>query len=212
VAGRVVSSLARRVGKRVPNRRFTLFCEGQNTEPAYFRALAAQFQGTIVEIAIVPAAGVPMTIAKKAADAKTPPRRKKDSYEENDEVWAVFDRDDHPNHDSAVRLCEDKGVGVARSNPCFEVWLLLHFRDYDRPDGRRPVQDLLEDHLPGYDARAGKTPDCHRLLTQLAEAEQRAERQLAARRGEGKPFGPPSTTVFDLTRAIAHAAAQSRRV
>lgn len=212
MAGRVVSSLARRVGKRVPNRRFTLFCEGRNTEPAYFYALATQFQGTIVKIAIVPAAGVPMTIAKKAADAKTPPRRKKDSYEENDEVWAVFDRDEHPNYDQAVRLCKDKRIGIARSDPCFEVWLLLHFQDYDRPDHRRDVQKMLQDRCPEYDANGGKVPNCHRLLAQLAEAEQRAERQLAARANEGNAFGPPSTTVFHLTRAIAEAAAQSRRI
>lgn len=211
MARRGIPSLARRVGARTPYRRFTLFCEGQNTEPAYFHALAARFQGTIVQIAIVPAAGVPMTIAEKAVEAKGAPRRKKDSYEENDEVWAVFDRDDHPNHDRAIRLCEDKGVGVARSNPCFEVWLLLHLRDYDKPAGRKTVQDLLQTHLPEYDARARKIPDCRRLLAQLSAAEQRAERQLTARFNKGKAFDPPSTTVFHLTRAIAEAAAQSGR-
>ncbi len=153
-----------------------------------------------------------MTIAQKAAEHKAGPRRKKDSYEENDEVWAVFDRDEHPAHDPAVRLCGDKKIGVARSNPCFEVWLVLHVREYDRPDDRWEVQALLQTHCPEYDARAGKLPDCAGLLTQLNEAERRAERQLTARHDEGNPHGPPSTTVFHLTRAIAEAAAQSKRI
>ena len=212
MAGRVVSPLGRLKASRAPYRRFTLFCEGQNTEPAYFRALAAKFPGTKVDITIVPAAGVPMTIAKKAAEQKMGSRRKKDSYEKNDEIWAVFDRDEHLEHEAAVRLCETKKIGIARSNPCFEVWLLLHFQDYHRPDHRWDVQKLLQSHCPAYDAKGDKTPDCGRMQTQLTEAEHRAERQLAARAEEGKAFGPPSTTVFHLTRAIAEAAAQSKRI
>ena len=32
-----------------------------------------------------------------------------------DEVWAVFDRDDHPKFKDAVTLCENKKVRVSRS-------------------------------------------------------------------------------------------------
>ena len=74
------------------------------------------------------------------------------------------------------------------------------------------MQKLLQSLCPEYDAKGGKTPNCRGMQTQLIEAEHRAERQLAARDGEGKPFGPPSTTVFHLTRAIAEAAAQSKRI
>ena len=49
-------------------------------------------------------------------------RRSKDSFEENDQVWAVFDRDEHPRFDEAIALCDGHGVLVGRSNPCFELW------------------------------------------------------------------------------------------
>ena len=212
MAGRTVSPLGRQKARRAPYRRFTLFCEGQNTESAYFRALQAKFPGTMVDITIVPAAGVPMTIAQKATGQKIASRRKKDSYEKNDEIWAVFDRDTHPNHTKAVDLCESHGVGVARSDPCFEVWLILHRQEYDKFGSSDDAQRFLQGLCPEYDRRRQKTPDCHRLLGQLTEAEHRAERQLAARAEEGKAFGPPSTTVFHLTRAIAEAAAQSKRI
>ena len=32
-----------------------------------------------------------------------------------------------------IRQCRQKGIEVAISNPCFELWLLLHFADF--PNG-----------------------------------------------------------------------------
>ena len=125
-------------------------------------------------------------------------------------LTAVFDRDEHPNFDEAVALCVASPVGVARSNPCFEVWLILHKMDFDRPDGRHAVQTHLQSLCPEYDAAKGKRPDCVSLMDQLDAAERRAERQLAAREAEGKPYGPPSTTVFNLIRAIRLAAELAR--
>jgi hypothetical protein len=29
-----------------------------------------------------------------------------------------------------VKRCRQKGISVALSNPCFELWLLLHFADF----------------------------------------------------------------------------------
>ena len=90
----------------------------------------------------------PMLIAEKAVDCVNRlglgrhVRRKKDSFEERDEVWAVFDRDEHPRFDDAVKLCEKHGVRVGRSDPCFELWLILHEQEYDKYDNRRQVQRL----------------------------------------------------------------------
>ena len=124
------------------------------------------------------------------------------SFEEKDEVWAIFDRDEHPQFEEAVRLCEQNGVKVGRSNPCFEVWLILHLRDWDKPDGRVGVQETLKGLLPEYDSEGAKTPDCARLMPLIAAAELRGERQLQSRENEGARFGAPSTTVFQLTRAV----------
>ena len=62
------ASLRRRGPVRDPRWRFTIICEGQNTEPAYFRALQATVQDALVLLVIEPAAGVPMTIAQRAMD------------------------------------------------------------------------------------------------------------------------------------------------
>ena len=86
-------------------------------------------------IEVIPGAGVPRTVAQKAIEYARS-HRSKDSFEENDQVWAVFDRDEHPNFGDAVVRCKESGIGVARSDPCFELWLILHKRDYDRPCDR----------------------------------------------------------------------------
>ena len=182
-----------------------LFCEGRNTEPAYFKALRRHaFPNTLVDVKIAPGVGVPMTIAKCAKEcAKSQRRNKKGaSFAENDSVWAVFDRDKHPRFDEAVNLCREHDIDVARSDPCFELWLVLHEQDYDKPCSCDEVQRKLEDLRPEYDRNSAKMPDCDNLMNRIEEAEQRAERQLSRRREEGCPCGNPSTTVFQLTRAI----------
>jgi len=47
---------------------------------------------------------------------------------EADEFWAVFDVDHHRPKElsEVVMLAKQKGFGLAGSNPCIEVWLLLH--------------------------------------------------------------------------------------
>lgn len=215
--GRGGSSLKRRRHKREPKRRFIVYCEGRNTEPAYFAAFRRTFPDALIEVETVPAAGVPQTIAAKAAaKAKSlglnrGSRRKKSSFEEGDEVWAVFDRDAHPNFNEAVNICLQAGVRVGRSNPCFEVWLILHEADYDRPDGRHAAQAHYEKLRSDYDRDGAKTPDCNEIVTRVAEAEERAETQLARRESEDAPYGPPSTTVGHLTRAIRTAAESAKR-
>lgn len=209
-AGRA-PDLRRRGARREPRRRFILFCEGRNTEPAYFDAIRRSCKSALIAIETHPGVGVPYTIATRAVEQVRVigfgrrSRRRKDSFEEADQVWAVFDRDEHPRFNEAVAYCESNGLGVARSDPCFELWLILHKRDHDRPDDRRAIQAVLEELRPEYDAGGAKTPDCDNLVTRVEQAEQRAETQLQRREQEGNPFGNPSTTVGRLTRAIREA-------
>ena len=102
-------------------------------------------------------------------------------------------------------MCESNGIRVARSDPCFELWIILHERDYDRACTRRDVQRELASRRPEYDRDGAKTPDCADLVQRVEEAERRAEAQLQRRVAEGDPHGNPSTTVGRLTRAIREA-------
>ena len=99
----------RRTGKlREPKQRFILFCEGKNTEPEYFKALRRVYSSTLIDVKVVPGPGVPMTITERAIKRAESEglgmkrRRKKHLYEQNDEIWAIFDRDEHPNYQDAI--------------------------------------------------------------------------------------------------------------
>jgi hypothetical protein len=123
-------------------------------------------------------------------------------YERADEVWAIFDRDVHDYFDEGVRLCEENGIRVGRSNPCFEVWLILHYDDFHKPDGRDQVFERLCAFCPEYKDGKGRKVDFNRLIDNLSAAEKRAEAQRSARKDEGDAYGPPSTTVYELTKSM----------
>ena len=213
---RRASDLKRRRYRREPKRRFLIFCEGRNTEPAYFKALKWVFSDALIEVETIAPAGVPYTLAKSATDRarslelERRPRKLRNSYEEGDEVWAVFDRDEHPRFEEAVAICLLGNVGVGRSNPCFELWLILHEQDFDRPDDRHAVQAHLQTLRPEYERDGAKAPDCDDMVSRAEEAERRAEVLLARRVEERTPFGCPSTTVGQLTRSIRDAARKAR--
>jgi hypothetical protein len=208
--------LKRRSEKREPKQRFIIFCEGARTEPHYFDALRRACEDALIDVETIAPAGVPLTLARKAKEKAeelglTQHRSKRlNSFEEADQVWAVFDRDEHPNFEEAIALCANSNVEVGRSNPCFEVWLILHVQDYDKPDGRKAAQKLLRNLCPEYDPFSGKTPNCPELVAHVETAEERAKKMLERRLNEGCAHGSPSTTVGSLTFAIRKAARKHR--
>lgn len=197
--------LRRRRAFRDPKRKFLVVSEGRNAEPLYLRALA-RASNTMIEI--FPGAGTPEIIANTAIEEAKQRgvigRRRKGLawYERTDEVWAVFDRDEHQHYDEALKLCETNGIKVGRSNPCFEVWLILHYEDFHRPDERSEVLSHLCKLCPEYREGKGREADFDKMMGCLEQAEQRAEAQLISREKEGRQYGPPSTTLFKLTRSI----------
>ena len=205
-------SLSRRRPTRDPRKRFVLLCEGQNTEPHYFNAVKELYADALVDIEIEGGVGVPETIARSAAKrSRALAKEAKSSFQENDEVWAVFDRDEHPNFDRAVDICRGAGVRVARSNPCFELWLVLHFGGYDKPGKAKDVQKHLRTLCDEYGRSNGKRVNCAPILSKIQEAEKRAQSQLKARERDGKAFSAPSTTVGVLTEAIRLASSRFKQ-
>ena len=200
--------LRRKPELRAPRRKFILLTEGKNTEPDYFRAIRSHFRGALIEIELVPAVGTPMTIANEAVQRKRDLRRgaRGASWQLADEVWAVFDRDEHPNVEAAINLCRGAGVSVAFSNPCFELWLILHHEAFGRLDDRHAVQKHFATLCESYDPGGTKRPDCAPLMAQIEAAEARADQQRKQRLAEGDEFGRPMTTVSLLTAAIRAAA------
>lgn len=198
-------SLGRKVELRSPARKFFIFTEGKNTEPEYFEALNKFLKGVSAVPVVVKSKkiGEPEKTANAAIEKIK--RLKDDAFGKDDQVWAAFDKDTHPRVDESIQKCKDEGVGVAYSNPCFEVWLILHFQDYNKPCTSEEAQEDLEALDPKYCRKGKKTADFPKLLKNLTEAEKRAVRQINNREQEERPLGCPSTTVHNLTIALREA-------
>lgn len=82
-----------------------------------------------------------------------------ESIEEEDERWMLLDTDHYVNGPHIkefrriIKEAKEKGVSIALSKPCFELWLLLHHADKDTVaelDNAKAVEKSLRDRLGGY--------------------------------------------------------------
>ncbi len=194
---------ARRPASRRPKRRLLVACEGQRTEPDYLRGYERHIRNARVEIEIPPDRGEPKRVVEIAKErklaAKAEARRRGDPYLDFDEVWCVFDRDDHERFHDASSMARDNGFELAISNPCVELWLLLHFRESPGPQHRETLYRILRENLAGYD----KHVDFDDFAGGVPAATARARRLDDDARRMDEPGRNPTTGFFRLTDSIA---------
>lgn len=107
-------------------------CEGESTEPDYLQYLNEQFgdgdekgrqpfriQPVYRRNGLTPSGAV--AAARQAAD--------------EDEAWALFDRDRWDDIPQAIKAAAENGIEIAFSNPSFDLWLLLHFQPFGGAQG-----------------------------------------------------------------------------
>jgi hypothetical protein len=133
-----LSNLSRRQGVREIKQSFLIVCEGEKTEPDYFKA----FRMTAATIKAVGQAMNTMTLVNKAISIREADQKRKKVY---DQCWVVFDKDDFPAKDfnQAIQFAEKNGFRVAYSNQAFEYWFLLHYNLYTGAIHRNQYKDML---------------------------------------------------------------------
>ena len=186
-----------------PKRRLLVVCEGQRTEPDYVRGHERLVRNVTVEIEIPRDRGDPKKLVEIAKErkhaAKTEAKRQGDLYLDFDEVWCVFDRDDHERFHEARTMGRDNGFELAISNPCVELWLLLHFRENPGMHHRNDLHRMLDRYLPGYD----KHLDFNDVANGVEAATARARRLDDDAESVGEPGRNPTTGFYRLTDSIA---------
>lgn len=133
--------------------RLHIFCEGEKTEPNYFRGyVETHFSGTRLSPVKKTEKNTPVQLVEVAIAAKQ-------SNPPGDQFWVVYDREacnKYPDglHAEARSTAQANGINIALSNVCFEVWILLHFQQavapYDSYEDLRKHSKLKE-HIAGYD-------------------------------------------------------------
>ncbi|TDW15107.1 RloB family protein [Kribbella kalugense] len=196
---RTGKDLTRKTGSRPERRTILIFCEGEASEPDYIGALKSVPQirsNTAINLVIDPSSAVPLKLVEKAVA-----RKQRDS--EIDECWCVFDVEwpsHHPNLDRALRLADAEGINVAVSNPCFELWLILHFQSQTGFLDNRAAEALSTQ----LDGRQGKRIDGTKYMSLRHDACARAS-ALAERHdrdGTAFPNDNPSSSMHRLLATI----------
>ena len=200
------NGLSRRRPFRRASPRILIVCEGKKTEPGYFAYFRKRYRG-VLEIKLK-SGDAPRALVDLAVKLKTDADRAANATQDPnllfDEVWCVFDVDGRKVA-SAKRHAVENGIQAAISNPCFELWALLHFQDQRAQISATKLKEACRKYMPGYE----KELPTARLEQFYDKALANARSLDAWQRQQGRgPDENPSTGVYRLTEAIkSHASA-----
>lgn len=156
-----------KTAKIKPNIRIYAFCEGEKTEPDFLEEYKNIYGNQLVDIFQSVAQGVPKTIVENAIDKKKDldraARKSNDPLEKCFEVWAIFDRDEHPDIPTAFQKAKKHNIEVAFSNPCFEIWALNHYKHQTAEIHRHKAQSELGKYIKGYNCKSNKAVSAKEL-------------------------------------------------
>ena len=195
----------RNAGRRSIRPVMRIFTEGEKTEINYVRGYISSYlksKGYTAHDIIIeqPNDSSPLGLLNAARLTRLP----------MDEMWIVFDCDQHQHKPETFKGAEEEGIGIAYSSISFETWILLHFtyspRSYRSCD---ELMKVLDRHYPnGYDKAMNNLfeenagADHSRLPTAIANA-RRLDREML-KVNVGKPVFElnPYTNVHELLAAI----------
>jgi hypothetical protein len=208
--GGVAPPVGPRGSERLPYAKLHLFCEGRNTEVDWIRSLQPGVGAHGLRFGDrLGGLGPASRVVERAVAARLDLDRRRKGRPETagDEVWAVFDRDGH-DLSSALHRARDAGVGIVFSNPCFELWPLLHLRDGGGPAEARELQAQLQEAHPRYRHDAGaevhwrRLPDAEAAIARALVLHARTDDETTWAAGAGDrdhprgAFANPSTTAW----------------
>jgi len=137
-------SLSRREKTR-KLRRILIVCEGEKTEPNYFKKFPTNPE--VYDPPDIRGTGYnTVSLIKEAIRIKNEAIEKKEPYIE---VWCVFDKDDFPieSFEKAINLAKENKIECAYSIEAFELWYLLHFNYIVSALSRKQYTEKLSELL-----------------------------------------------------------------
>lgn len=194
------SSLKRAMPRMAPYGRYLIVCEGKKTEPYYFESLIDDYKlGNNVKIA-------PQTYTCPKQLVEYAINCIRNTSNEYDKIFCVFDKDKHEKYYDALQLARDKkNIITVNSVPCFEYWLILHFEKttrsfYSNPSksaGQEAVNYLTR-HIHNY--RKGRR-DIYKITKRnINSAEKRAK--IINEYSRSTQNDDPSTNIPELIKAL----------
>jgi len=189
---------------------FLIICEGENTEPEYFKSIP-------VGNATVDSYGLGQSKTALVKSVLEVLKKNKEAREK--EVWVVFDMDlkedqysqQKEDYNRAIDLAQSNKIQVAYSNDAFELWFLLHYQYLDSKLKRHQYYEKLSEYWQCNYEKEGKNINFCRKIYTLLEEDKDADQSRASKNAEKLltdqlhlPYSDqnPCTTVFRLIRAL----------
>lgn len=122
---------------------FLIVCEGEKTEPNYFKSFKTNVKSFVYTIDTLGEGTNTKDLVRKTIIARDKSSQKYDS------VWAVFDKDSFSpnNFNSAISLAVNNNVKVGWTNEAFELWYLLHFQYRNTAMLRNDYKSAIEEEV-----------------------------------------------------------------
>lgn len=153
-------------------------CEGTKTEQMYFNNIKTELRSQNIIVLPPDKKTDPGNIIERLIKERQQ-RKYEQRWTKNDAAWAVFDGDEHieksrTSWENAINRANSQKINLAITNPCFELWYLIHFQDHLSQINRDKLVKLLDKHIPDYDKSMCLYPKPLKELTN--QAIQRAEK------------------------------------
>ena len=136
------------------NRVFYVVAEGEGTEYDYLQRTNALYGGDLKFFIQTPSQHRGLSASQVIDEAD------RVADEPGVEVWGLFDHDGRSDIDQVCARARRRGINVALSHPAFELWLLLHFKDFPpaaQSGSNRVIMEKLRAADPAFaDYRDGK--------------------------------------------------------
>ena len=195
------SHRGRRLSLPDHRRQIVVFTEGEKTEVSYINHWASLYRRR-VNVIIEKKRGVPWTLVDAAVTARRADSRQHGRREGQDEYWCVFDVNNHPKIHDSLQRAQANDINLAVSNPCIELWFILHYRrqtgHIEGRDAQRDCGDLLD-----WRRKALPTPVLDVLEGRFEDAKRRAQALDEMHVGDGRqPRANPSSDVWRLVDRI----------
>ncbi len=199
--------LARKKSNRSRYDRVLIICEDSKTEPNYLREIVDFLKLNSANIEVDGSCGSsPISVVKYSKKRYLEEKKKENPF---DRVFCVFDKDSHSSYERALNEilnAKPKKVFQAiNSVPCFEYWLLLHFKFSTKPFtaiGRKSACDHLIQELkkefPDYSK--GDSGIYQKLMDKTHQAIKNSKRSLFFAQKSGTDN--PTTKLHELVEYL----------
>jgi len=188
---------------RVPKDTVLIVCEGSKTEPHYLLSFIRDKRISSARMHIIGSdrigGSAPISLVDYAIKLNNE-KKVGQKGSEYDHIWIVLDCDKHTTLNKAIDKAYKYKFQIALSNPCFEIWIFLHYK-YSTKQWENCSQ-LISEIRKKYILNYRKNTDCYSMLQEKTHIAETNAKKLLSYHLTADCDGNPSTKIHLLLRHL----------